>query len=144
MIPGIASDAVSGGLSVATPPGGGTTYGQRSLALNVDGTTGGTNAGIKVEFCGGSLATGIFGVLHAMIWFKPTDGGGALAGPGYLYLYDNSTSIVGGDDTNTPANGWFEVHSHGVMGASVKHAELTVSGISGRKGVLYFDNIYFD
>jgi len=135
---------VSGGLSLATPPGGGTSYGSHSLALNVDGTSGGTNAGIQVQFCGGSLATGIFGALHAKVWFKPTDGGGAVSGPGYLYLSDDSSTIVGGGDTNTPANSWFDVSSNGVMGANVVSAELEISGISGHKGVLYFDNIYFD
>lgn len=144
MNPDLFGSAASGSLYRAAPPGGGAAYGSWSLAVNVDGTQGGGNVGITVDFCGSALATGIQGALHAMIWFKPTDGGGGLGGPGYTSLDDGNGSGIGGNDVNCPAGEWFDAPSRAVMGASMKTAYVTVGGIEGRKGVLYFDNIHFD
>jgi hypothetical protein len=48
------------------------------------------------------------------------------------------------NDVNCPANECFDVPSRAVMGANVKSVQLSIAGIDGHKGVLYFDNIYFD
>jgi hypothetical protein len=134
------NNAASGALYLATPPGPGA--GVYSLALNVDGTA--LSAGlatISLDFCPGAApATGIQGAFHVMVWFKPTDGNGAVGGPGYTYL-DNG---VAGPDINCPAGAWFDVPSNAVSGVSVKHVDVTIGGIEHHKGVLYFDNMHFD
>jgi hypothetical protein len=137
------SNADSGGLYYAAPPGG-NGFGAHSLALNVDASAA-VNASfitITVEFCpGGALATGIQGAFHAQVWFKPTDGKGGLGGPGYSYIDNGSVS---GPDVNCPPGAWFDVPSNNVSGTSIKMVELTIGGIEGHKGVLYFDNMYFE
>lgn len=143
LTPDMPSNAARGSLYITTAPGPGA--GTRSLALNIDGTTGDTNASISIDFCpGGALATGIFGVFHARVWFAPSDNKGGLAGPGYTYLNDGAGTSVGGNDVNCPAGEWFDVPSRDIEGVSVKRAEVSISGIEGHKGVLYFDNIHFD
>jgi hypothetical protein len=114
--------------------------------LNVDGTgLDYGNATISLDFCpGGALATGIQGKFHASSWFKPTDGNGAVGGPGYVSLNDGNGTGVGGSDTNCPAGVWFDVPSQALSGTSVKHVDVFVGGIENHKGVLYFDNMYFD
>jgi hypothetical protein len=115
------------------------------LAVDVDGTSGDTNATISLDFCaGGALATGIQGALHVMVWYKPTDGGTAPSGPGYTYISDGSGTTVSSTDYNTPASQWFDIPTFNVSGASIKHVDVTISGIDGHKGTLYFDNIHFD
>lgn len=141
--PTVVDNAATGSLRVEAPPGGGAAYGTRSLALNVDGTTGKGNAQISVDFCA-SQATGVQGAFHVMVWFKPTDGGGGLGGPGYTNLNDGYGNSVSGIDVNVPAGVWFDAPSRNVLGANVKHADVTIGGIEGRRGVLYFDNIRFD
>ena len=119
--------------------------GAHSLALNIDGT--GTDSSyieISLNLCpGNALATGIQGAFRASIWFKPTDGGGGVGGPGYATLQSGNSSI-GGIDSNCPANQWFEVPTQPVAGVSVSHVDLSIGGLEGRKGVLYFDNLRFD
>jgi hypothetical protein len=135
--------AASGGLYLATPPGAGA--GAHSLALNIDGT--GTESSyikISLNLCpGNALATGIQGAFRASVWFKPTDGGGGVGGPGYATL-QSGNSHIGGIDSNCPAGQWFEVPTQPVAGVSVSHVDLSIGGLEGRKGVLYFDNLRFD
>jgi hypothetical protein len=139
----VSNNAASGGLYLTTPPGTGA--GAHSLALNVDGTTGASIAQISLDFCpGGALATGIQGQLHVSVWFKPTDGNGSFGGPGDTSITDGNGTLVGVLDTACPAGVWFDVPSRSVLGVSVKHVEVAFSGLADRKGVLYFDNIYFD
>ena len=135
--------AVVGGFSFPAPPGG-TGYGSRSAALTIDGTKG-DFAALRVNFCpSGAATSGLIGKLHVMVWYKPTSGG-APAGPGYLYLYDGVQHIGGGTDVNTPANQWFDVPTFNIdSDTPIKYAELRIAGLTGRKGVLYIDNIYFD
>lgn len=138
------SNAASGGLYYATPPGA--AAGAKSLALNVDGTAADAlYITISVDVCpGGALATGIQGAFHAQVWFKPSDGKGALGGPGYTYINDGNDGVVSGPDVNCPAGEWFDVPSHSVAGTSIKQIELSIAGINGHKGTLYFDNMYFE
>lgn len=132
------SNAANGAVRVTTPPGPGA--GAYSLALTVDGTK--ANASfitISLDLCDGGFATGIQTAFHASVWFKPSDTNGKLAGPGYTYI-----DSVGGPDVNTPAGMWFDVPSNAVSGTSVKRIDLSIGGITNHKGVLYFDNMYFD
>jgi len=132
------SDAESGGLYLATPPD--SAGGTHSLALNVDGSVSGSFIKLTLQFCpGGALATGIQGKLHASVWFKATDGKGKIAGPGYTYL-----DGVSGPDVNTPEGQWFDAPTNAVAGTSVTKVDLSIGGINGHKGTLYFDNIYFE
>lgn len=137
------NNAMTGALFVAASPSA--NGGARSLAVNVDGTTGKGTAGIGVDFCSSGFANSIQGRFHMSVWFKPTDGGGGLGGPGWVYLNDGTSNVVvGGDDTNCPANQWFDLPTRTIAGTAVRRAELYVGGIEGRKGVLYFDNAYFE
>jgi hypothetical protein len=140
------TNAAKGAPFFPAPPGGGAAFGSHSLALNIDGTGLSSGlAGISLDFCpGGALATGIQGALHVSVWFKPTDGNGAPGGPGFTYLNDGNGGFVGGDDTTCPAGVWFDVPSHTLSVASVKHVDVTIGGLENHVGVLYFDNIYFD
>lgn len=134
----------TGSLYVTTPPGPG--GGSNSLALNVDGTgLDYGHAGISLDFCPGAApATGIQGQFHISIWFKPTDGNGPAGGPAYTYLYNGGTGVGGGNDNASPANVWFEIATAYAMGASVSHVDVSVDGLGGHKGILYFDNAHFD
>jgi hypothetical protein len=137
-----ASDAVDKvkGLYLVAPPGTG--GGSWSLAVDIDGSKG-SGAAIALQLCGGAPATGLFGQLHAKVWFKPSDGNGGLGGPGYTYLTGTGVG-VGGHDVNCPAGVWFDAPSQNIAGTNVTHAHVTIGGIAGHKGTLYFDNIYFD
>ena len=116
-----------------------------NFALKIDGTRGGV-AGIRGYFCrDNGVATNISGMFHAMVWWEPSDGGSGLSGPGYTYIYDGSQVSVGGNDTNTPANQWFDLPSQLITTSdSLVYVDVNIAGIQDRKGTLYFDNIYFD
>ena len=127
------------GLYLAAPPGAGA--GSFSLAVDVDGSTGKDGTMVLVELCPGTAAaTGILGKFHASVWWKPSDSNGALGGPGYAYWLPQG----GGTDVNCPAGVWFDVPSQAVAGANITHVGVSIGGISGHKGTLYFDNIYFE
>ena len=127
------------GLYLATPPGSGA--GSYSLALDVDGATGKEGTAIVIALCPGSAAaSGIYGKFHASVWWKPSDGKGKLGGPGYAY----ATPSVGGQDVNCPAGEWFDVPTQDIGGVNVTHIGVSIGGIEGHKGTLYFDNIYFE
>ena len=133
-----AADKVKG-LYLAAPPGAGA--GSYSLAVDVDGTTGKDGTTVLIELCPGSAAaTGISGKFHASVWWKPSDSNGALGGPGYAYWLPQG----GGSDVNCPAGAWFDVPTQSVAGANITHIVVSIGGISGHKGTLYFDNIYFE
>jgi hypothetical protein len=51
---------------------------------------------------------------------------------------------VAGPDVACPAGAWFDVPSDAVAGTSVTKIDLSIGGISGHKGTLYFDNLYFE
>lgn len=130
-------------LRAATAPGTGA--GARSLAVDVDGT--GRDYGhvtIGLDFCGGAPATGLQGAFHASLWFQPTDSNGAPAGPAWTYLSNGSSGVGGGADYNTPANTWFQIQSDYANGANVSHVMVSVDGLGGHKGVLYFDNMFIN
>jgi hypothetical protein len=133
-----AADKVKG-LYLAAPPGAGA--GSYSLALDVDGSTGKNGTTIVVDLCPGSAAaTGISGKFHASVWWKPSDSKGGLGGPGYAYLLPQG----GGTDVNCPAGVWFDVPTQPVAGANITNVGVSLGGIDGHKGTLYFDNIYFE
>jgi len=138
------NNAASGALYLATPPGTGA--GAHSLAVNVDGTNVvGGHVTVRLDFCPGAApATGIQGAFHASIWFKPTDGNGNPSGPGYTYLSNGGAGVGGGADYNTPAGMWFQIQTDNAQGANVSHVDVSVDGLAGHKGVLYFDNMHFD
>ncbi|MEO8900735.1 MAG: hypothetical protein ABI488_03770 [Polyangiaceae bacterium] len=140
-----ANNVAKGNVYAATPPGAG--GGAHSLALQIDGSGAAYgHATISLNFCPGSAeATGIQGALHVSVWFQPTDSNGGPGGPGYTYLNDgNGGGSIGGEDTYVPANTWTDIPSYTVSGGSVAHADVTVDGLGGHKGTLYFDNIHFD
>ena len=138
------NSAAVGSAFVTTPPGSGA--GSRSLAVNVDASALAVGqVTVSVDFCpGGAQATGIQGAFHVSVWFKPSDSNGAPSGPGYAYLTNGNTVVNGGSDFNTPAGMWFELATAFAQGASVSHVDVTVGGLEGHKGVLYFDNAHFD
>jgi hypothetical protein len=127
------------GLYFATPPGSGA--GSYSMALDVDGSNGKSGTTIAIALCpGGAAATGITGKFHVSVWWKPSDSNGGLGGPGYAYTLPQG----GGTDTNCPAGAWFDVPTQPVAGANITHLGVSIGGIDGHKGTLYFDNIYFE
>jgi hypothetical protein len=127
------------GLYLAAPPGSGA--GSYSLAVDVDGTTGKSGTTILITLCPGSAAaTGITGKFHASVWWKPSDNKGGLGGPGYAYTLPQG----GGVDTNCPAGAWFDVPTQAVAGANITQVGVSIGGIDGHKGTLYFDNFYFE
>jgi len=127
------------GLYFATPPGSGA--GSYSMALDVDGSNGKSGTTIAIALCpGGAAATGITGKFHVSVWWKPSDSNGGLGGPGYAYTLPQG----GGTDTNCPAGAWFDVPTQPVAGANITHLAVSIGGIDGHKGTLYFDNIYFE
>jgi hypothetical protein len=136
-----ATSAASGSLYLATPPGSGA--GTYSLAVKADGVTK-ANAdcvAISAKLCAaGAPATGLQGKFHISVWYTPTDGKGAPSGPAYMALQPSG----GGTDNNTPANTWFDVPSFDVAGANVTGATVYICGLTGHKGTLFFDNIYFE
>jgi hypothetical protein len=140
-----AVSAATGGLYLATPPGGEAAYGKHSLALKVDGITNAKySVTISRDFCPtGAPATGIQGAFHAMVRFQPDNNtpSGGLGGPADVELSGVGTAEI---DTNCPAGVWFDVASASLLGNSVSHVNVYVGGIDGHKGTLYFDNLHFD
>jgi hypothetical protein len=136
-----AADKVKG-LYLAAPPGAGA--GSWSLAVDVDGSNGKSGTTIALQLCPASApATGLDGKFHATVWWKPSDSNGQLGGPGYTYLSGPGVN-VGGQDTSCPANAWFDVPSQNIGGVNVTHIGVSIGGIEGHKGTLYFDNMYFE
>jgi len=127
------------GLYLATPPGAGA--GSYSLAVDVDGSTGKSGTTVMIALCPGSAAaTGIAGKFHISVWWKPSDSNGGLGGPGYAY----SLPQGGGTDVNCPAGAWFDVPTQALAGINATHIGVSIGGIDGHKGTLYFDNAYFE
>lgn len=127
---------------LVAPPGAGA--GSFSLAVDVDGSNGKSGTTLAIQLCpGGAPATGLQGAFHATVYWKPSDSNGGLGGPGYTFLSGPGVN-VGGIDSNCPAGVWFDAPSQNVAGVSVTQIGVSIGGIEGHKGTLYFDNMHFE